>query len=366
MVCIYSKYLYIYIYIYRSLDAFKICSFGEARVYTNPNVSDQYIYLRKTQFFSLDAYADADHRKYGKYLPGFKFVDIPGATLKVVGILRRRAPLETIEDTIKFPQCIANTFFNKVLNAAISCLPIVTRTRQNNLSLSSRGHLPTYYRLYPEDIPVLSNEIKQALKSLPRDDQFTFYFVYMKFGQQQCIIPPLTISSLNLDMVIADVHKIEYSCCHIAVNFHHSSGDYSVFWHATEIAIFLRGKRVVKYPFMGLSEIGNVSSSFPRELELKNAWPRQSRDDIHLTHAQAYTPLIKPMDTSTPFHDHPFLISFLLGREYVKTHKEFQHIVECTEGKKEYSALREAIILKLSRAVARYDATCPIDMSECW
>ena len=29
----------------------------------------------------------------------------------------------------------------------------------------------------------------------------------------------------------------------------------------------------------------------------------------------------KLIKTNTPFHDHPFLISFLLGREYVKTQR---------------------------------------------
>ena len=60
--------------------------------------------------------------------------------------------------------------------------------------------------------------------------------------------------------------------------------------------------------------------------------------------------LIKPMDTNTPFHDHPFLISFLLGREYVKT----QRICLCVL-KNEHSALHESVMLKLARAVARYD-----------
>lgn len=170
------------------------------------------------------------------------------------------APLETIEDTS----------FNKVLNAAISCLPIVTRTRQNNLSLSSRCHLPTHYRLYPEHIPVLSTKIKHALKSLSHDDQ-------LQFGQQQCITPPLTIRSLAWWLQV-----FRKSSTRVAI-FHHSSGDYSVFWHATEIAIFLRGKRVVKYPLMVLVKLGVSPPVFP---EIKNAWPLQSRGDIHLTHAK--------------------------------------------------------------------------------
>ena len=120
---------------------------------------------------------------------------------------------------IRDPSCVATTFFNKVLNKAISSLSITTRTRQHNLSLTSRHYTPEYYRLYPEDISALSMEIKYAIKSLPPDEQFTFY---NNLGQQQPLTSPLSIRSLNLDMVISDVNKIEYSCCHIAVNFCHT------------------------------------------------------------------------------------------------------------------------------------------------
>ena len=229
-------------------------------------------------------------------------------------MLKRQASLDTIEETIRDPSCVATTFFNKVLNKASSSLSITTRTRQHNLSLTSRHYTPEYYRLYPEDISALSMEIKYAIKSLPPDEQFTFY---NNLGQQQPLTSPRSIRSLNLDMVISDVNKIEYSSCHIAVNFRHTETDYSILWDPTKTAIFLRGQKVVKYPFMGLAEVGNVTSTFPRTALIKNAWRRDSREDIHVTYAQAYTPFNKPMGTRRPFIDHPYLLSFLLGREYV-------------------------------------------------
>lgn len=341
-----------FIHVCRYLDAFNVCCFGEARAYTNPKVSDQYPYLRKAEFFSLDVY-DVEHRKYGRFLPGFKFVEIPGASLNVVGVLKRQASLDAIEETMKDPSCVAMVFFTKILNRAISCLPLCTRTRRNNLTQTSQQHLPRYYRLYSEDIPDLSLQIRIALRSLPCDEQYTFYFVYVKLGQQQQTTLPLTLHGLNLDMVIADVRKIEYSSCHLAINLSHMADDYSLFWDATRTAIFLKGKRVVKYPVMGLGEIGNITSNFPRGDPIRKAWRIQSREYIHVTFAQAYTPLTKPMDTRTPFHDHPFLISFLLGRDCLRGHKDFHHIMECTEGRKEYHALCESIVMQLTRATAR-------------
>ena len=66
------------------------------------------------------------------------------------------------------------------------------------------------------------------------------------------------------------------------------------------------------------------------------SWPEAVRNCIHLTYGQAYTPLTKAMDTTRPFQDHPYLLSHLLGREYVEKTARFQHIHECTKGMKEY------------------------------
>ncbi len=328
------------------------CALSVRPVYTTPKVSDQYFLLRKANFFSLDSYEDEEHRLHGKFMPGFNFADMPGATLKVVGILKRQAPLETIDETLQNPSRIAKTFF-KALNKAIAGLPCETRTCKNNMSSTGMHHLPSLYRLYQEDVACLSVNIKREIKSLAPEDLYTFYFVYMKYGQQQVITPPLTMARLGLDAVVAYPRKLEYSSCHIATNFSHRDNRFSVFWDSEKTSVFLRGQRVVRYPFMGLGEIGNVTSNFPRTEEIQDVWPISSRENIFITYAQAYTPLTKPMDTKTPFHDHPFLISFILGRRYVESHREFHHIAECTEGKKEYRALRESIVKQLARATAR-------------
>ena len=84
---------------------------------------------------------------------------------------------------------------------------------------------------------------------------------------------------------------------------------------------------------------------------VSSCWP----DDVHLTYGQAYTPLSKAMDNKRPFCDHPYLLSALLGREYVASTQSFRHIQECTEGMKEFRFLRESIKTMLSRTEARME-----------
>ena len=70
----------------RSLDAFNVCPFGESRVYTDPKVGNRRDLLWKTQIFGTESYDEA-HRHYATYNPGFKFVELLGADLLVVGVL---------------------------------------------------------------------------------------------------------------------------------------------------------------------------------------------------------------------------------------------------------------------------------------
>lgn len=147
--------------------------------------------------------------------------------------------------------------------------------------------------------------------------------------------------------------RIEYASCHFAVMMNHTDDAMSVFWDSLTTARFLRShKKVAKYPLMGLAEVGNVTSSCPEVICLPkllsawtcfryqtssvlSAWPARCRREIHLTYAQAYTPLTKALDNKRPFCDHPYLVSALLGREYVASTPSFRHFHECTHGMKE-------------------------------
>ncbi len=113
-------------------------------------------------------------------------------------------------------------------------------------------------------------------------------------------------------------------------------------------------RQVRDYPFMGLSEIGNCHCQFPTMRGLLDCW--DDDDGVHLTHAQAYTPLIKPFGNYRPFQLHPFLLtSYLLGRDYVSTRPALKRVEDGTAREYDYCALREAITLQMSLNRARFE-----------
>ena len=99
-----------------------------------------------------------------------------------------------------------------------------------------------------------------------------------------------------------------------------------------------------------------MTSTNPHVEGLADAWSGATRDTIIITYLQAYTPLTKPMDFK-PFADHPYLIYHLLGKEYVRSHTAFKSIAESVDGRKDYQALHDAIILML------YQAECRVELA---
>ncbi len=317
-------------------------------------MTNQHTYLYKTNIFGPDSY-DNDHRKYATFQPGFKLLEMPGASLNVVAILNRSGSLDNMEDLMKQPFSVATTFYKSILNKAIEGLGLQTKTRQSNLAVTARlFSSPSYYKLYKEDLTQLARNIKDAMKAIPSNMPFKYFFVYFKLGQQHPLFSSLTLRSSNLDTVMTSPLKIEYCCCHVAVNFSHTYPGYSVFWDREKTAVYLRGKKVAKYPLMGLGEIGNITSKLPRSARLLSAWPRAARNDVDLAYIQAYTPLTNAMETTRPFADHPFLLSYLLGRDYIHTHKEFAFVEECLKGR-EYRGMQEAMMLQLRRSSGRFE-----------
>ncbi len=62
--------------------------------------------------------------------------------------------------------------------------------------------------------------------------------------------------------------------------------------------------------------ISRLESSGADEVWVLAAWPGGA--GINLTYVQAYTPFVKPLDVLRPFQSHPFLLTLLLGQEYVR------------------------------------------------
>lgn len=88
----------------------------------------------------------------------------------------------------------------------------------------------------------------------------------------------------------------------------------------------------------------NITSTFPTGTHLYQAIPRRDRAVTRYTYAQAYTPLTKALDSSA-FHNRPFLLTLLLGKDYVRDHTEFANTHNSMTKLLEYQQIREAIVL---------------------
>ena len=144
-------------------------------------------------------------------------------------------------------------------------MPYDSRTRQGNAAEAGDRFLPKLYRIYPEDVTALSLNIKREMRSRRDDAPLEFFFVCYKYGQQQSLSAPLDLACLNLSCVVSRPQSILFSTCHFAVTLTHSDSQFSLFWLMDKTARFLRSrKKVAKYPFMGLGEVGNVTSTSPQ------------------------------------------------------------------------------------------------------
>ena len=173
-------------------------------------------------------------------------------------------------------------FSRRIVTPAIRRLPPSSRTRKNNLALD---FTPSCFRIYPEDLTRFSRNIDLAFRSLPHDFPFRYHFLYVKYGQQLSI-PDLRTLDLGL---VTRPRKLALSSVHVAVNYTHQDSHFSIFWDRPQTTTFLFGSDVVKYPFMGLNELGNITSKRPRRLA-------NFLQDVHVPFVQAYTPFVKPFD----------------------------------------------------------------------
>lgn len=328
-----------------------MCPHGEGRVYTTPKVIDVKRYFYKAEIFDGNGYDDEHRRLWRDFMPGFDLLDIVGGPVKVVGVVNRTGSMEDIED-MATKRDKSHYFFLHVLVEAINTLPEKTRTRAHNLALQS-AHckvLPSYFRIYMEDIDALSTAIITAQRALPPNAPYRFYF---EFGQQLRISHPISIDSVGLSCIIYKPQKVQSCCLHIATTFTHTSPTFSTFWNLLASTSLYTGKDVKKYPLFGLHEVGNITVKSPTSpTHFLNAWQPHSRQNTHLTYAQFYTPLTKSF-TTKPFQDHPFLLTLMLGQEYVQRNPTFRQFQMSTERDADYLALKEAILLHLDRASSR-------------
>ncbi len=174
-------------------------------------------------------------------------------------------------------------------------------------------------------------------------DRTSPYLCYFKFGQQQVVNYPMTLASTSLKMVVRDESRLTVASVHMALTFSHTNQSYSVLWDGSLTGDFLRGTSLKKYPVWGLYELQNLTVNYPRDHLFRDVLPRSHRDDIAITYAQAYVPFVKPLDARTPHERQPFLLSHILGKEFVARSPQFRGIHEATTTMAEEAALKEAI-----------------------
>lgn len=341
----------------RNLDSFKVGNLGVAVVYTDGKVIDGSSMLKKCDFFQ----ATFPHhlQQFADNVPAFKLLDLPGAPLKVVATLNSRADGAQVETLLETPSRIRDFFLIKVLNKAILALPGNTRTASNNIAMTTEatGRVPDSFKIFREDVAALSSNIRSTMRALPYDTPYKYSFLYVNLGQKLVVDGFLTTIGTGLDMVVAEADKVESACIHLAANLYAMDDDTALFWDLTRAQSCMTGKSKQVFHLMGLTELGNIACQFPRawgiSQALQNCWSEPS--SIVLTFAQMYTPSISPVGKYQPFLLHPFLLSFILGRQYVSTKPSMKALRESTEQELDYRILMEAVVRQLSNSHARFE-----------
>lgn len=143
------------------------------------SVVDLKSYIYKADIFRKD-YEEA-HSLFADYFPSFNLIELAGAPLKVVGVLNRNADIAQVEDFRRNPDLFRKHFFD-IFVKALKQLNPSTQTRKHNLALSSfrTNTLPTYIRVYKQDIRQLSRYLKLAFKNLPADFPYKFHYYMLQ------------------------------------------------------------------------------------------------------------------------------------------------------------------------------------------
>ena len=193
-----------------------------------------------------------------KHYPGFKFLELPGASLNVIGVLNTTTMPQDAEQLQTSDTLFASEFYRNVLIPSIEGLPHGSKTRMNNLVTSFRhsNTLPIYFRIYESDLPALSQSIETQFATSDHNNTYRYFLFYI--SNSNTIIPPISMQSLNFDTVVADRSLMLSACIHVALYFSHNDAKYSIFWGSNTTS-YLRGMSTRKYPSLGLNEVSNIT-----------------------------------------------------------------------------------------------------------
>ena len=89
------------------------CAFGRERVYTTRKVTDHHSYVSKCDFFNTTYTSTL--QPMANYYPGFKFLELPGASLNVIGVLNTHATPQEAEQVKSSDTRFALEFYRNIL-----------------------------------------------------------------------------------------------------------------------------------------------------------------------------------------------------------------------------------------------------------
>jgi len=166
------------LYYIRSLYSFRLFSFGETRVFTKRNLVYTHIYTAKGGLPDFSEYP-TNLRSYNRYRPGIILVETNGGTLYARLTVSATANSADIEIAKAAPTQIVTHFFFQ-FNLALRSLASTSRSRKYNLcnAIQVSQKLPSYFRLYGEDIENLSGYLSNQI------GPFNIDYLYVKLGQQ--------------------------------------------------------------------------------------------------------------------------------------------------------------------------------------
>ena len=165
---------------FRKLSAFKVCDFGEARIWGDAPVQDVYGLLSKSVLFAT---LPPHLLEFESCMPSFKLLEAPEAPVQVIFWLKQDVAVRYAKEWKKAEKGLPRLWMRHVLLPAIASLETSMRTRRYNAveTALSTDIFPKYVRLYRKDLDELDQKLEEATSSSSHFTSFTWFFTLCKF-----------------------------------------------------------------------------------------------------------------------------------------------------------------------------------------
>ena len=337
--------LTIILYQCRKLSTFKVTRYGEARAYYNPKQDSGHQAIGKCRLFPDLPRNLSD---YNKWIPYFQLF------YGFVGLIRVifRAKDEASQTNLQQwqSQVLARVWWQSILIPAVHSLPFHSRTRRANTTGTHLATkiLPTYIRMYDEDMAALDAALTSTTLLSNLNQDLDWYFVCWQMGQRRLLKVGEELGPKAFGL--SDAFDLS-SCCkfsaHLALNLRSTDPAYSLFWD-TDVTFHWsassgNGKFLEQALIAGKvrqlllcccldshwTPLFSVRNYRARECD---RWPTQKLQArkgceraqccLHTT----YTPTFKAMESRVPLATRPHLLTYLLGSQYVSTKSKFNKV----------------------------------------